>query len=196
MGCTLLIGQCQRVLSLTADRIVRGYVFGSDAHVNTVKGVVQDAQHVILNLRMAHARTPASGRQQVWAATHGLDPSTDGELGITEHQSVCRRNNCLQARPAEPVDVIGRRLFRNARINGSHSRDISVLRFGWNHVAHHHMANALGLNVAVKQCGLDCRGGQLAHRHVFECAAEGADGCALGAQNKDVGGLHGVSLLF
>ncbi len=99
-------------------------------------------------------------------------------------------------RAAEAVDVVGGGLFGNAGVDSGHSRQIGILGGRWNYVAHHDVTDALRIDLAGDECGFDCGGGQIAQRYVLERTAKGADGCAPGAQDENLGGLHGGSLLF
>ena len=106
------------------------------------------------------------------------------------------RNDRLQPRAAEAVDVVGGGLFGDAGVDRGHSCQIGILGGRWNYVAHHDVTDALRIDLAGDECGFDCGGGQIAQRYVLERTAKGADGCAPGAQDENFGGLHGGSLLF
>ncbi len=59
--CPQLFFQGQLVLHLAGDAIAFGDVLGGDAHVDTVERVMENAEHIIDGLHIAHARTPAGG---------------------------------------------------------------------------------------------------------------------------------------
>ena len=194
VGGTLLVSKGQPVLCLAADAIALGDVLGGDAHVNAMKRVVQHTEQVVLHLCIAHARPPAGRRQHIGATAHGLDTRANGEVGITEHQGVGRRDNGLQTRAAQAVNVVGRGVQGNAGVDGRDPPYIGILRLSGYHIAHHHMPDALRFDLAVEQRRLDRSGGQVTHGHVFECAAKGANGGALGTEDENVRGRHHASL--
>jgi hypothetical protein len=152
---------------------------------------MQDAQHVVDQHRVAHARAVAGRGVEVRAAAHRLRAAADGDVAVAQRNGLRRRHDGLQARAAQAVDVEGRRLDGAARVDGGHAAQVGVLHVGGNHVAHHHVADGVGGHAAALDGGLDGGGGQLGVGHVLQRAAEGADGGAGGADHEDVALGHG-----
>jgi len=189
-GGALLAFQGQCVLHLAADAVTGCDVLGSDAHMHLLPWVVEDAVHVVHHAGVAHARAPAQGRHDVGAPAHRFGAAADGDVGVAERDGLGRRDDRLQARAAQAVDVEGRRLLRDAGIDGRHPAQVGVARFGGNHVAHHHMADLGRLYAGAGQRRADGDRGQLGHRGVLERATIGADGRARGADDENFALCH------
>jgi hypothetical protein len=183
---TLLAGHGQRVLLFARDAVARGHVLGRDAHVDLLPRVVEDAEHVVDQLHVAHARAVARGGVEVRAAAHRLGAAADRDVAVAERDRLRRRDDGLQARAAEAIDVEGRRLDRAAGIDGGDAAQVGVLGVGGDHVAHHHVADGRGRDAAALDRGLDRGGGQLGVGHVLQRTAEGADGRAGAADDEDL----------
>ena len=168
MGGAFLVFQRQGILHFASDAVAFGDVLGGDAHVDVVERVMQDAQHVIDGLDVAHARAPTGRRQQVRAAAHGFGAGTDGDFGIAQQQRLRRADDRLQAGTAETVDVVGRGFFRDAGVHRGDPGDVGVTVFGRDHVAHDQMTDQRRVHGGPLQGGLHGGGGQVGRRHVLE----------------------------
>jgi hypothetical protein len=177
------------VLHLARDFVALGHVLGGDAHVHFLPGVVQDAEHVVDALGVAHAHAVACGGVEVGAPAHGLRPAAHGHVEPVAN-GLRRRDDGLQARAAQAVDVEGGRLDGAARVDGGHAAQVRVLGVGGDHVAHDHMAHGVGRQARALDGRFDGGGGELGVGNVFQRAAEGADGGAGGADNENVAVGH------
>ncbi|MNF78364.1 hypothetical protein D3C84_605440 [compost metagenome] len=74
---------------------------------------MQDAVHVVDHLVITQACPPAHARQHERAATHVLGTCTDGNIGIAQQNRLGRRDNRLQTRTTQAVDVEGRGFLRD-----------------------------------------------------------------------------------
>ena len=143
-GGALLALQGKGVLSFAADTEALGNVLRSDAHMNAMEGVMQDAEHVVDGLHITHPPAPARPGQQVGTTTHRLGAGTNGDIAIAQQQALRRRNNSLQARATQAIDVEGRGFLGNPGLHGRHPAEIGIARLGGYHIAHNHMTNPLG----------------------------------------------------
>ncbi|MNS67967.1 hypothetical protein D3C72_1012310 [compost metagenome] len=191
VGRALLVFESQGVLHFAGDAVARGDVLGGDAHVDAMEGVMQDAEHVVDDLGVAHARTPTGGRHQVRATAHGFGTGTDDDVGIAEHQGLGGVDDRLQARTAQAVDVVGRGFLRDAGVHRRDAGDVGIAGFGRDHVAHHQMANERRVHGGSLQGGFHGRGREVGQRHVLERTTEGTDGGTGGADDVDFWSVHG-----
>ena len=193
-GGALLAEHGQFVLHLAADAIALGHVFGGDAHVHFLPGVVQDAQHVVDAFGIAHAGTVAGGLVEVGAPAHGFAAAANGHVAIAQGNGLRGADDGLQARAAQAIDVKGRGFDGAARINRGHAGQVGIFGIGGDDVAHNDVAHGIGGDTGAGNGGLDHGGGQLGVGHVFQAAAKGANGGAGGADDEDVADGHGFSL--
>lgn len=163
-----------------------GYYPGGDAHVHLLPGVVQDAEHVVDALAVAHAGAPARALVEVGATAHGFGAAAHGHVAVAVANGLRRADDGLQARAAQAVDVEGGRFDGAAGVDGGHAAQVGILGVGRNHVAHDHMAHGVGRDAGARDGGPDGGGGELGVGYVFQAAAEGADGGACGADDEDV----------
>ena len=124
-------------------------------------------------------------RQGVWAATHGLCTRANGDIAIAQQDGLRGRNNGLQPRAAESVDVECRRFNWNSGLNGRQSAQVGVARLSSNDIANHHVSDLLWRNLVSRQHGLQYFAGEGGNRHIFQSTAETANGGARGADNPD-----------
>ncbi|MNI73074.1 hypothetical protein D3C73_1290530 [compost metagenome] len=87
---TFLAFQRERILIDPADTITLGDVLGGNAHVNAVKGVMQNTQHVVNRLHVAKTATPSRARQHVGPTTHALGTAGNCNLVFPQQQALCR----------------------------------------------------------------------------------------------------------
>lgn len=187
---TLLADQRQSVLVFAADAQPLCDVLGSDAHVHTLERIVEDAEHVVHRLHVAHAPAPAGTRQQVGTAAHGFCASTDGDIAVAQQQALRRRDDGLQAGTAEAVDVERGDFLGYAGIHRGHAGKIGIACLGGNDIAHHHMTDPLGGTTATLQGDADRGRGQFAGRGILERTSEGADCGSYGTDDVDFGAGH------
>ncbi|MNF40926.1 hypothetical protein D3C84_219380 [compost metagenome] len=189
-GRALLADQGQLILHLAGDAEFFRDIFRGDTHVHTGERVVQDAEHVVDGLHVTHASAPAGARQQVRATAHGFGTGGDDRTGVAEHQALGGRDDGLQARTAQAVDVEGRGFLGNAGIHGGDAGQVSITGFGRDHVAHHQVADQLRSQGRTFEGGTGHVGGQLRQRHILERATEAADGRAGSADYKNFVVVH------
>ena len=185
-GGALLAGQGELVLHLAADLVALGHVLCGDAHVHLLPGVVQDAEHVVDALAVAHASAPARALVEVGAAAHAFRATAHGHVAVAIADGLRGGHDGLQSRAAQAVDVERGRFDGAAGVDGGHAAQVRVFGVGGDHVAHHHMAHGVGRDAGARDGGLHGGGGQLGVGHIFQAAAEGADGGAGGADDEDV----------
>ena len=176
----------QLVLLAARDVVACRHVLGSDAHVHLFPGVVQDAEHVVDQHRIAHAGTVARRRVEVRAAAHRLRAAADGDVAIAELDGLRRGNDRLQTGTAQAVHIESGGLDRAAGVDGGDPAQVRILDVGRDHVAHDNVANGVGRHATALQGGLDGGGGQLGIGHILQRAAESAYRGAGGADHEDV----------
>ncbi|MDT4841314.1 hypothetical protein FQZ97_751640 [compost metagenome] len=136
----------QPVLVFAADAPLGGDVLGGHAHVDGVEGVVQGADHHVHHLGVAHAGAPAHVEAGKRCAAHVFRTPADGHVGVAEQNALRGRDDGLQARAAQPVDVEGGRALGTTAVDGCHAREVHVLRLGVDDMAKHHVAHVLAVH--------------------------------------------------
>ena len=141
----------QRVLVGPRDAPLGCNVLSCHAHVDGVKRVVQRAHHHVDHFAVAHARAKARGQAGVGCAAHVFGAATNGHVGVAQQDALAGRDDGLQARTAQAVDVEGRCAFGTAAVDRGHARQIHVAGFGVDHVAKDHMANVFAVDAGTRQ---------------------------------------------
>ena len=109
--CALVAFNGQRVLVGPCDAPLRSNVLSRHAHMDGVKWVMQRAHHHVDHFAVAHARAKARGQAGIGCAAHIFSAATNGHVGIAQQDALAGRDDGLQARAAQAVDVEGRRAF-------------------------------------------------------------------------------------
>ncbi|MCY1434811.1 hypothetical protein D9M71_508840 [compost metagenome] len=151
-------------------------VFGGDAHVEVLERVVQHADGVVDALQVTHACAPACLWQQVRATAHGFGASGNGHVGVPQQQALGRRDDGLQARTAQAVDVERRGFLGDAGVHRRHPGQVGVTRLGRDHRAHHQVADLLGGQPRTLDGGTGDGAGQVGQRQVLEGTAKATNG--------------------
>ncbi len=171
-----LAGQGQFVLHFAGNAVLGRNVLGSDAHVEVLERVLQHADGIVDALQVTHACTPARLWQQVRATAHGFGAGRDGHIGVAQQQALGRRDNSLQARPAQAVDVECRCFLGDASVHCRNPCQVGVTRFGGDYRAHHQVADLLGGQARTLDGGAGHGAGQVGQWQVLEGTAEATNG--------------------
>ena len=111
----------QGVLLLTCNAPLRRDIFSGHAHVNGMKGVMQRTQHHVDHFGVTHAGAPTGRQTGVGAAAHVFSTAANSNISVAQQNTLAGRNNGLQARAAQTVDVKGGRALSTAAVNGRHA---------------------------------------------------------------------------
>ena len=118
------------------------------------------------------------------ARTHALGAASDGDVGIAEHDGLCRRHDRLQARAAQSVQGQRRSLLRDASVHRGDAREIHILRFRVDHVAEHDLSHFVAGDPRARQRLVHHLRAEFGRRHILESTAEITD-CGAYAGNDD-----------
>lgn len=121
-------------------------------------------------------RAPQRASRLAKGAAHVLGPAADGDIAVSQQDALRGRNDGLQARSAQAVDVIGGRVFGAAALDGGDARQVHVPGFGVDHVAEDDVADIPPLDAGARQRFAHHQRAQLYRRNVLQASAEGPDG--------------------
>ena len=105
---------------------------------------MQHADGVVDALQVTHARAPTGLRQQVGATAHGFGASGQGHISVTQQKGLGGRDDGLQARAAQTIDVEGWGFLGHARVHRGDAAQVGIARLGRDHGTHDHMADIAG----------------------------------------------------
>ena len=162
-----------------------GDVLGGDAHVHGVEGIGERAHHHVDRAAVAHALAPAQRRHQVAAAAHRFRAAGKRDVGVAEQDGLRRADDGLHAAAAQAVQRHRRRVVGQARIDHGHARQVHVLGLGMNHVAEHHVADFVGIDLGARHRFARDLGREFGRRDVFQRAAVITDCGAHTAHHHD-----------
>ena len=176
---------CQLVLVFAGDAPLGRNVFGRDAHVDGVEGVVQGAQHHVDHFGVTHARTKSIGVDRIRHTAHVFCAATNGHIGIAQQDGLAGRDDGLQARTTQTVDVECGGALRATAVDGRNAREVHVFGLSVDHVAKHHMTDVFAVGVGALQGFAHnlCR--QLCGGCVFQTATKRPNGGAHTADNNN-----------
>ena len=112
---------------------------------------MQRAHHHVDHFAVAHARAKARGQAGVGRAAHVFSAATNGHVGVAQQDALAGRDDGLQARTAQAVDVEGRRALGAAAVERGHARQVHVAGFSVHHMAKDHMADVFSVDAGACQ---------------------------------------------
>ena len=86
-----------RVLLFAGDAPFGRNILCRDAHVNRFKRVMQRANHHVDHFGVAHASAPTGAQTGVGSTAHVLGAAANGNVGVTQQNTLAGRHNGLQA---------------------------------------------------------------------------------------------------
>ena len=138
----------------------------------------QRGDHGIDCRRVTHACAGTQRRQQVGAARHDFDTTTDGKVGIAQHDGLCRADNGLLGRTAQTVNRKRHRVHRHAALNRGDAGNIGIARIGRNTGADGSKRDLLGIDTGTGDGFLDDHAAKIDGLNILERTAKGTDGRA------------------
>ncbi len=148
--------------------------------------VVEDADHVVDHRGLAHANAPASARHQISTAAHVLGTAAHGDVDITHRDGLRGRDDGLQTRTAQTVDIEGRHMLTDTRIDSGHTAQVGVTRLGHHDVTHGHMSDGVASHASTLQGSLDGDRTQTGRGNVLQRTAETTHSRTRCANNEDI----------
>ena len=163
------------ILILARDLAAHHQVFGMPARVLARERVVQSvAQHAVVDLDIAHALTPAPTGHEVRRLIHVFHSTGDGGVDMAEPDLLRRRCDCLRTRAADAINGHRGHGDGNTAVDRGLTRRIHA-GSGLDDIAHHHAADAPGIEARAPQRLANHRSAQLGGWRGFQCAVEGPD---------------------
>jgi hypothetical protein len=179
LGCVLIL------LAAREAVLLRRRIREVTHHVAVERALQAVEEHVIDELRVAHAQSGARFGQQIRSVRHRLDAAREHDLRRAGADLVRGQHHGLQAGAAHLVHGCRRHLLRHAgRERCLASRRLADARH--EHAAENGFVDLRGIDAAVFDRGLSSGGAQLRRSERAQHALECTDGSTTGSNDVDV----------
>ena len=183
-GATMRLKR-QRVLIGTRNAELVRHVLCRHAHVHATKRVRQRADHQIRHGAVAHARAKTLGLRQITATAHTLSAAADRHLGITQQNRLRSRDDGLQTRTAQTVDVKSGRRMGQTTIDRNDARQIHIAWLSLHHMAKSQMSDLRAIHARALKNSLHDGCAQIARSNILQSAAKIANRSSRCSCNKN-----------